>query len=125
MVAVAIGRLGRRIQLGATRRCGDGPGICGAAKELPGVAALNKGGFATVYSVSCPSPGNCGAAGTYTDGATHEQAFVANQTNGTWGKAIEIPGIEALNVGGAVEFVTLSCASPGNCSAGGEYQARS
>jgi len=97
-------------------------GTWGTAKELPGLAALNKGGFATVYSVSCPSPGNCGAAGTYTDRASHLQAFVASQTNGTWGKAIEVPGIEALNVDGDADFITLSCASPGNCSAGGEYQ---
>jgi len=99
-------------------------GTWGTAKELPGLAALNKGGNATVYSVSCPLPGNCGAAGTYTDGADQLQAFVANQTNGTWGKAIEVPGIQALNVAGDADFITLSCASPGNCSAGGEYGVR-
>src|SRR5215469_16119773 len=99
-------------------------GTWGTAKELPGLAALNKGGDATVYSVSCPSPGNCGAAGTYVDGASKLQAFVANQTNGSWGKAIEVPGIEALNVAGDADFITLSCASPGNCSAGGEYAVR-
>jgi hypothetical protein len=99
-------------------------GTWGTAKELPGLAALNKGGNATVYSVSCPSPGNCGAAGTYTDGAGQLQAFVANQANGTWGKAIEVPGIQALNVAGDADFITLSCASRGNCSAGGEYGVR-
>ena len=99
-------------------------GTWGTAKELPGLAALNKGGDATVYSVSCPSPGNCGAAGTYVDGAGKLQAFVVSQTNGTWGKAIEVPGIEALNVAGDADFITLSCASPGNCSAGGEYAVR-
>jgi hypothetical protein len=74
--------------------------------------------------VSCPSPGSCGAAGTYTDGTDQLQAFVANQTNGTWGKAIEVPGIQALNIAGDADFITLSCASPGNCSAGGEYGVR-
>jgi len=96
-------------------------GTWGTAKELPGLAALNKGGQGVADSVSCPSAGNCGAAGIYADGSDHVQVFVANQTKGTWGKAIEVPGIEALNVGGNTEFITLSCASPGNCSAGGEY----
>ena len=31
-------------------------GTWGTAKEMPGLAALNKSGDATVYSVSCPSP---------------------------------------------------------------------
>jgi hypothetical protein len=100
-------------------------GTWGTAKELPGLAALNKGGDGVANSVSCSSPGNCGAAGLYADRASQVQAFVANQTSGTWGKAIEIPGIEALNVAGNADFTVLSCASPGNCSAGGQYATRS
>src|SRR5690349_2799884 len=53
-------------------------GTWGTAKELPGLAALNKGGHGVVDSVSCPSAGNCGAAGIYADGAGHVQVFVAN-----------------------------------------------
>jgi hypothetical protein len=96
-------------------------GTWGTAKPLPGLAALNKGGDGVIDSVSCASAGNCGAAGIYRDGIGRTQVFVANQTNGTWGKAIEVPGIQALNVGGVADFITLSCASPGNCSASGEY----
>ena len=136
MVA-AIGRHGGRLLLSATRRHrrGAGPasatpnaavrvlpdGTWGIAKELPGLAVLNKGGDGVISSVSCASPGNCGAGGIYRDGASRTQAFVASQTNGTWGKAIQVPGTGALNVGGDAEIIALSCASPGNCSAGGEY----
>jgi hypothetical protein len=100
-------------------------GTWGTARQLPGLAALDKGGDGDVNSVSCASPGNCGAAGTYADGAGQVQAFVANQTDGTWGKAIPVPGLAALNVGGNADFTVLSCASPGNCSAGGQYSTRS
>jgi len=99
-------------------------GTWGTANPLPGLAALNKGGYGVVISVSCASPGNCGAAGVYRDGAGRKELFVATQTNGTWGKAMEVPGIAALNVAGYADFITLSCASPGNCSAGGEYSFR-
>lgn len=42
--------------------------------------------------------------------------------NGTWGTAIEVPGLAALNIlNGSAEINSLSCGSPGNCSAGGYY----
>jgi len=43
---------------------------------LPGLAAVNKGGFAQILSLSCPSPDNCTAAGYYSDRSGHYQAFV-------------------------------------------------
>src|SRR5215472_9564128 len=100
-------------------------GTWGTAKQVPGLAALDKGGGGDVYSISCSSAGNCGADGTYVDGAGHIQVFVANQANGTWGKAIPVPGLAALNVGGDAFSAALSCTSPGNCSAGGDYFTRS
>jgi hypothetical protein len=91
------------------------------AKEVPGIAALNKGGVAEVSSVSCASAANCSAVGSYTDSAKHQQAFAATETNGTWHKAIEVPGTAALNQGGNAQLASVSCASAGNCSAGGFY----
>jgi hypothetical protein len=42
---------------------------------------------------------------------------------GSWGRAIEVPGLGALNKGdGWVSSV--SCAAPGNCAAGGGYTDR-
>ena len=91
----------------------------GMAKELPGTAALNKGGNASINSVSCASAGNCSAGGQYKDSSGHLQAFVVSQVHGVWGKAEEVPGTAALNQGGNAEITTVSCASAGECSAGG------
>ena len=91
------------------------------AQEVPGTAALNVGGFAEVYSVSCPSAGNCGVGGYYTDGSGRAQAFVVSEVDGRWGTAEEVPGTAALNTGGLAQVNSVSCASPGNCAAGGDY----
>jgi hypothetical protein len=91
------------------------------AIEAPGTAALNAGGDAAVESVSCTTAGNCSASGTYMDGSDHFPAFVVSQANGTWGEAIEVPGIAALNQGRTADPVSVSCASAGNCAASGYY----
>src|SRR5258708_4398654 len=92
-----------------------------AAGEVPGTGRLNKGGGAGVVAVSCASAGNCAAAGGDKDSWGHHQAFVAGETNGTWRAAIEVPGTAALNKGGDAEVDSVSCASAGNCLAGGFY----
>src|SRR5260370_14666436 len=38
---------------------------------------------------------------------------------GTWRTAIEVPGLGSLNRGGYAEVHSVSCASAGNCPAGG------
>jgi hypothetical protein len=96
-------------------------GTWGTAREVPGTAALNQGGSASVNSVSCASAGNCSAGGDYFDGSGHRQAFVVTERNGTWGTAREVPGTAALNQGGSAVVNSVSCASAGNCSAGGYY----
>jgi len=96
-------------------------GTWGTAIEVPGTAALNRGGDDGIV-VSCGSPGNCGAGGDYTDSSgINKQAFVVSQVNGTWGTAIEVPGTAALNRGGFAGIASVSCASAGECSAGGFY----
>jgi hypothetical protein len=94
----------------------------GKAEEVPGTAALNQGGQAKVSSVSCASPGNCSAGGYYIDGSGNWQGFVVARKNGIWGKAQKVPGTGALNVGGVAQVFSVSCASAGNCSAGGYYE---
>jgi len=89
-----------------------------AAIEVPGTAALNKA-FAQVNSVSCASAGNCGAGGFYVNNGY--QAFVVSEVNGVWHKAIEVPGSAALNSGRYAGLTSVSCGSPGNCTAGGYY----
>src|SRR5215470_3706002 len=96
-------------------------GTWGKAREVPGLAALNQGGFANITSVSCAWAGTCAAGGSYTDSSGSEQAFVASETNGHWGKAKEIPGTAALNQGGSAFTGSVSCAPAGTCAAGGWY----
>jgi cytochrome c551/c552 len=96
-------------------------GVWGSAIEVPGLATLNADGAADVTSVSCASAGNCTAGGGYTDGSGHAQGFVAGEKNGTWGQAIEVPGLGTLNADGDADVLTVSCASAGNCAAGGFY----
>ena len=92
------------------------------ATEVPGSGALNKGGHAVVNSVSCASAGNCAAGGSYLGGSGHTEAFVVSERNGVWGKAIAVPGLNALNTGGNAQVNSVSCGSAGNCAAGGIYR---
>jgi hypothetical protein len=96
-------------------------GRWGKAIEVPGLAALNTGGTVTLNQVSCASAGNCSAGGTYLEISNPVQGFVVSQSNGRWGKAIEVPGLAALNAGRQVSFDSVSCGSTGNCAAGGSY----
>jgi hypothetical protein len=65
---------------GASAAAAAPGGTWGSAQEVPGTAALNQGGHAQVYSVSCASAGDCAAGGFYTDSSRHAQAFVVNET---------------------------------------------
>ena len=106
--------------IGAARLAGS----WGRAIEVPGLGALNTGRHAEVSSVSCGSAGSCAAGGVYRDRSGHLQGFVAVERNGLWGRAIEVPGLGALNTGGDAEVTSVSCASAGNCAAGGYYRDR-
>ena len=57
----------------------------------------------SVNSISCAAAGECAAGGYYTDRRGNVQAFVVSETNGSWGKAIEVPGTATLNSGGYAE----------------------
>ena len=94
-------------------------GTWGAAREVPGTAALNAGGYAQATTVSCASPGNCAVGGTYAGISHVGRAFIVNETNGTWGKAKEVPGTAPAVAGDDSEVTSVSCSSAGNCSAGG------
>jgi hypothetical protein len=97
-------------------------GVWGDAIEVPRLAALNKGGDAEVASLSCASGGYCAAGGSYANGSGRTRAFVVSEKNGSWGKAIQVPGAAGLSGarGGSV-VSSVSCASAGNCAAGGEF----
>ena len=94
------------------------------AIEVPGLGALNKTGYAEVNSVSCSSAGSCAAGGEYGGRHYHNQGFVAVERNGVWGRAIEVPGLGALNKEGLAQVAAVSCGSAGSCAAGGNYLGR-
>ena len=102
-------------------------GTWGTAIEVPGITALNAGHSASVSSVSCWSPGDCTAAGTYAVGAVgiegviSVQAFVVTEKDGTWGRATQLPGLAALNIGELARVSSISCTAGGNCAVGGDY----
>jgi hypothetical protein len=97
-------------------------GLWRPAIEVPGTGRLNKGGNAQIASISCASAGDCSAGGWYTGGSGHQQAFVASERHGLWRPAIEVPGTGTLNRGGFARVDSVSCASSGNCAAGGSYR---
>jgi Bacterial Ig-like domain (group 3) len=100
-------------------------GTWGNAIEVPGTAALNTGKSASVSAVSCWSPGNCVAAGSYSpglvDGSVASMGFLVTETKGTWGKAEPVPGLAALNVSDNASVTSVSCPAAGACVIGGQY----
>lgn len=96
-------------------------GLWHKAKAVPGLQALNRGGYAAVSAVSCASATSCSAGGLYSDGSGRQQAFVVDEVDGSWHKAEQVPGLAALNAGGYAQVSSLSCTSPGYCAAGGLY----
>jgi Bacterial Ig-like domain (group 3) len=98
-------------------------GKWGPAVPVPGSAALDKGGFAQLNSVSCPTAGNCSAGGSYAASSTSTQPMVVTEKNGVWGTAIALPGSATLNTGKNMSVSEVSCVSPGTCSATGDFHA--
>jgi hypothetical protein len=101
-------------------------GRWGKAIPVPGLAALGKADRATmVLSVSCAPAGSCAVGGFYPDRSGRRQGFVTREDNGTWGAPIPLPGLAALNKDGNAEVTSVSCPSPGHCTASGFYTDRS
>src|SRR6185437_6584258 len=98
-------------------------GVWGAARAVPGLAALlgSKPSGARFSSVSCPSAGTCGAVGSYSPSASRTRAFVISEKNGTWGKPKQVTGLAALAASHFASVDTVDCPSAGNCSAAGTY----
>ena len=109
---------------GSTAQAANGSELSGGtwhkAVELAGPA-----GFVDPYvqAVSCESPGNCAAGGAY-GVLYHFQAFVVSEQAGRWRRAVEVPGTTALNTGGFAQVTSVSCPSPGACTAYGTLATR-
>jgi len=94
-------------------------GTWGTAQVLPGVDTL--GSVGSDY-LACSAPGDCTVTGYYTGSGRHQQSYVIEESNGTWGQAAQVPGTAALNVGGDAETVGISCPSTGYCTLSGHYK---
>ncbi len=93
-------------------------GTWGLPQPVAGLAALHEvSGW--VQEISCASPGNCVAVGTYHDDSTFDRAFVVDESAGTWGPAQQVD-TSVLKDSGA-DPTSVSCATPGNCAVGGTY----
>jgi hypothetical protein len=84
-------------------------------------SALNQG--ASVGPVSCASPGNCTAVGTYVDSSGNQEGLLLTETAGSWSAGVEaaLPANAASSKQFGVQWGSVSCASAGNCTAVGSY----
>jgi Bacterial Ig-like domain (group 3) len=77
-----------------------------------------------VTGLSCPADDSCTATGYY-DGPSGMLPFTMDQTAGTWGQPQPVAGLDSLGTGTATQVSSdlwsLSCAAPGDCTAGGYY----
>jgi hypothetical protein len=87
----------------------------------PVITLTSLGTLASLDVVSCASAGNCTAGGS-AGGTTGAHAIVVTEKNGTWGKTATLPGLAALDTGHGGYVAALSCVSPGNCAAAGDYE---
>ena len=87
-------------------------GTWGEWQAIPGTSAF--GSLVFGVGVSCPSVGNCTIIGSYVDASNTYQTFAADETNGTWENATEVPGMTVVE--------GVSCWSAGNCVAAGTDQ---
>jgi hypothetical protein len=76
----------------------------------------------TINSLSCATPGNCAAVGSFEDPKGNGQSFVAREVKGVWKHAQEValPTGQPATVQNS-EIHSVDCWSPGNCSAIGSY----
>jgi len=100
-------------------------GAWSRAKELqmPANAAANPQALLFGFQgITCASVGNCTTGGQYIDKTGNFQGFLANEVNARWQAATQLNlpagATQASHNGGVV---SVSCTSPGTCSAGAAY----
>ena len=102
------------------------------AQVVQGAAALGGRENATINAISCASPGNCGAGGSYENGAGLSRseflggqglttAFVVNEIHGVWHAAHAVTGVVDPHNEEDATINFVSCASAGNCAAAGRF----
>jgi hypothetical protein len=96
----------------------------GQALSLPANASAFAG--ATLSEVTCVKDSSCAVFGSYYQRGGAIEALGAGESHGVWGRAVEVtmpanadtnPHVFLYGFGG------IACASSGNCSVGGQYEA--
>jgi hypothetical protein len=75
-------------------------------------------------SIGCGGTGDCAAVGSVSDPHAEysdSEAFVDNQSNGTWQAPHMLAGLSALDHGDPAYLSRVYCVSPGNCVLTGTY----
>ena len=89
----------------------------GAKAVLP-MDAATTGQSARLNAVSCGSPGNCSAVGTYTDSSGSVQPLFVDEVSGVWQPGIEgVLPTDADTPNASPTVSAVSCSSAGNCAA--------
>ena len=84
--------------------------------------------FDLLRSVSCTTPKDCTAVGEYLDTSARELPVVVREQAGSWGApmSLEAPfGALQGGAGSAASFTSVSCVTPSDCTAVGDYTAAS
>ena len=76
-----------------------------------------------LFSVSCPSPGNCVAVGedSFDSPDYTSQDLLLTETGGVWARGIEAQLPPNATPTTEMSELSVTCPSPGNCSAVGSY----
>jgi len=93
--------------------------VTGVEAPLPADAGINP--QVDLGSVSCASVGNCTAVGDYTDSSGNAQGLLLSETTGAWATGVEAPLPADAGINSNAVVGSVSCASPGNCTAVGRY----
>jgi hypothetical protein len=95
-----------------------------AAPAVPAGAATGTAESASFSSISCSSPGNCVAGGSYRTSAGGRLAMVETETGGAWGapQRIALPaGATTVATNQFAVIDSVSCPAQGYCVAVGSY----
>jgi len=61
------------------------------------------------------------ALGGYYRTGNRSHGFVVSEVNGSWQRALQVPGLAALDKAGIAEVMSVSCGAVGSCAAGRDY----
>ena len=73
-------------------------------------------------ALSCPSAGNCAAAGDYAGAGAVTKGLLLNEVGGVWRQPTAIIAPPGAGANPGTTPYGISCGSPGNCVVAGSYQ---